>query len=291
MKKQWISLFLCLAVLFCLAPTVDAAASKIVDDAGLLSQEQAAALEEKAQTLAGTYQMDVVIVTVWSLDGKTSEEYADDFFDYNGYGIGNDQSGVLLLLAMEYRDWAISTCGEAIYALTDFGIEAVFSEIAGYLSSNEYYDAFDTYLDALEPYFQAYADGEPIDGYIYNYDGPGTYAPGTREETVYNESDRSNSGRITWKRILISFVIGAVVAAVAVVIMRSLMNTAKPQGGAGSYMKAGSYHLRGRQDIFLYSNITKTRRAEENHNSGGGGGSAIHTSSSGASHGGGHGKF
>lgn len=101
-------------------------------------------MEEKAQALADAYRIDVVIVTVWSLDGKSSEAYADDFFDGNGYGYGQGNSGVLLLLAMEYRDWAISTCGDGIYALTDYGIESVFSQIAGSLSE-------DAYLKPLTP--------------------------------------------------------------------------------------------------------------------------------------------
>lgn len=288
MKKRWISLLICLAVLFFLVPTVSAAAPKIVDDANLLTQAEIHALEEKAQALADTYEMDVVIVTVWSLDGKTSEAYADDYFDYNGYGIGSDRSGALLLLSMEYRDWAISTCGETIYALTDYGIQSVFSEIAGYLSEDEYYFAFDAYLDALEPYFRAYAEGTPIDGYVHDYDGPGTYEPGTREDVVhYIPEERVTTGLVI-KRLLIALVIGAVAAAIVLLIMRGTMNTSKPQSGAGSYLKEGSYNLRRHQDIFLYSNVTKTHKSE-NHD--GGGGSSVHTSSSGTSHGGGHGKF
>ena len=30
-------------------------------------------------------QCDVVVVTENSLDGKSAQDYADDFFDYNGY--------------------------------------------------------------------------------------------------------------------------------------------------------------------------------------------------------------
>lgn len=296
MQKRWIPLFFCLTMLLCLIPAAAAEMPKIVDDAGLLTQEEIDALEEKAQALTGSYDMDVVIVTVWSLDGKSSEAYADDYFDYNGYGIGEDHSGVLLLLSMEYRDWAISTCGETIYALTDYDIESVFSEIAGYLSEDEYYEAFNAYLDALEPYFQSYMDGDPIDGYIYDYDGPGSYEPGTQEDFVYYLPDNRQATGFTAKRLLISFVIGAAVAAVVIFVMRSQMNTAKPQDSASSYLKAGSYDLRRRQDIFLYSNVTKTYRSDNNnagHGGGGshGGGSSVHTSSSGSSHGGGHGKF
>ena len=58
---------------------------------------------------------DVIVVTVASLDGKTAESYADDYFDFNGYGLGQDRDGILLLLSMEDRDWAISTHGFALF--------------------------------------------------------------------------------------------------------------------------------------------------------------------------------
>ncbi|MBO5147409.1 MAG: TPM domain-containing protein [Clostridia bacterium] len=32
------------------------------------------------------HKFDLVIVTVNSLNGKTSTEFADDFYDYNDYG-------------------------------------------------------------------------------------------------------------------------------------------------------------------------------------------------------------
>ena len=84
--------------------------------------------------------------------------------------------------------------------------------------------------------------------------------------------------------------IGAVVGGITVLIMRACMNTKRPQRSAGSYLNDSSYHLRTNRDLFLYSNVTKTRIQQESSSSGGGG-SSVHTSSSGSSHGGGGGKF
>jgi len=259
---------------------------KIVDDAGLLSDNEVHLLEEKTRNLSNSYDMDVVIVTANSLNGKTSEAYADDYFDDNGYGIGSDYSGVLLLLSTEYKDWAISTCAETIYALTDYGVEAVFSEIAPYLANDQYYQAFDVYLDALEPYFIAYHSGAPLDGEVHKYEGPGSYESATQEDILrYPEKNAS------WylKKFMISLAIGAVIALIVLLIMRANMNTARRQHGAGTYMRSGSYHLNLHLDLFLYSQVRKVRRQTES--SGSSGGSSVHRSSSGRSHGGGHGKF
>lgn len=287
--KKWIVYLLCLAVILALPFSVAAASDKIVDDADLLSDSEEAALEQKAQSLADTYHMDVVILTVWSLDGKSAQDYADDYYDTNGYGIGSEYSGLLLLLSMEYRDWYISTCGEAVYALTDYGIQSVFEEIAWYLSEDQYYYAFDEYLDQLDYYFSSYAHGDPVDGYKDPYEGPGSYYPGTYDDIVYY--DDGEQGFVI--PLLISLAIGAAVGGIAIMIMRGQMNTAVAQSGAQSYMQRGTYYLNQQQDVFLYQNISRVRRAQSSSGSRGsyGGGSRVHRSSSGRRHGGGGGKF
>lgn len=132
----------------------------------------------------------------------------------------------------------------------------------------------------MPTYFSAYSDGAPIDGYA---DTSGDYYHGDQEDVVYYEQPRHVS-------IWISIVIGAVVGGITVLIMRACMNTKRPQRSAGSYLNDSSYHLRTNQDLFLYSNVTKTRIQQESSSSGGGG-SSVHTSSSGSTHGGGGGKF
>ena len=89
--------------------------------------------------------------------------------------------------------------------------------------------------------------------------------------------------------LIVSAFIGLVCAGVAVGIMCGNMNTKRRQYDAGEYVKSDSFSIPVRQDIFLYSNVTKTRRPENN--STGKGGSSVHTSSSGRSHGGRGGKF
>ena len=258
----------------------------IVDNAGVLTSEQVDDLTQTASDLRDLYEMDVVIVVVADLDGKSAQDYADDYYDYNGYGIGDDYSGMLLLIATESRDWWISTCGEAIYVLTDYGIESIFSDFAGYLSVNDYYHAFETYLDCLPEYFDAYYSGNPIDGYSGNYSGPGSYTPGDADDTVYYEDDSFGIFEI-----LFSLVAGCVVAGIAVLIMSAQMNTKLQQNSARNYLNQSSYQLHGHSDMFLYSNVTKVRRESSSSSGSGGGGSSTHRSSSGRSHGGGGGKF
>ena len=64
-------------------------------------------------------------MTVKSLEGKTATEYADDAFDYDGYGLGEDKAGILFLVDMGDRNWATSTHGYAITAFTDAGLSYI----------------------------------------------------------------------------------------------------------------------------------------------------------------------
>lgn len=275
MKRRICSFVLCFVLIIaCPFIVLAESAPKIIDSADLLTTEEVEALEEKARSMIDTYDMDVVILTVNDLDGKTAQAYADDYYDENGYGIGDDNSGILFLISIDERDWYISTCGNGIYALTDYGIQSLFSEISAYLADDSFYEAFDAFLDALPRYFEAFQDGAPIDGYVDNHQD--------RENVVYYEEDKSPFS-------IINIVIGLAAAGVVLFILCASMNTKKQQYSAGKYLEDNSFHLNLNQDIFLHSTVTKTRKPENN--SSGGSGSSTHTSSSGATHGGGGGKF
>ena len=72
---------------------------RLKDEAGLLSEDEADSLLARLDEISERQSCDVIVVTVASLDGKTAESYADDYFDFNGYGLGQDGDGILLLLS------------------------------------------------------------------------------------------------------------------------------------------------------------------------------------------------
>lgn len=284
MKRKVISLVLVMLMLAVLPVTCFAQMSLVQDQAGLMSADQQAMLDQKAYELSEAYRMDIVIVTTNSNDGKDVQSYADDFFDENGYGADKDGSGILLLVSMDTREWAFSTTGNGIYAFTDYSLEILSEELIPYLSSGEYYEGFSHYLNCLPTYLDAFQGGKPVDGYASDYD------PNSTEDVVYYEEP------VTFSDVLpLACIIGLVVAGISVAVMAASMNTRRKQTGAGDYLVDNSFQLQTNRDYFLFSNVTKTKRVEENnsnHGGGhGGGGSHVHTSSSGSSHGGRSGKF
>lgn len=257
--KRLILISLCLILVLGMLQCVSAAGGspKVVDKADLMTTTQVELLEKEAAALSDAYAMDVVILTVRSTNGKYIRDYADDYFDYNGYGIGPNYSGVLLMLAMDEREWWLSTCGDTIDALTDYGQDKLMDSVVPYFSDGDYYGGFRTYLRELDVYFGAYEDGEPIDRH-----------PNILLITV------------------IALAVGALVGWITIMVMRSGMKTTKPQSGAASYVESGSYQLLRQRDIFLYSRTSKVKKAESSSS-----GSSTHRSSSGRSHGGSGGRF
>ena len=251
--KKHIALFLCLMLLFLASPALalDLGPWPIVDDAGLLTPQEEESLRQKSTVIYERDGIWVTVLTVNHLNGKSAQRYADDFYDNNYYR--DHPNGVLFLIAMDSRDWYISTCGTAIDRLTDYELDQIFFSMADDLSDNRFYDAFTVYLDLLPQYMQVAPQTEPGIGDLI--------------------------------RILpIALLIGAAAGGITILVMRGQMNTATPQHSAGNYLVNGSFQLKKHFDIFLYSRVTRTRKPENN-------GTSTHRSSGGISHGGRGGKF
>ena len=161
MKRLTVLLAVLLIVF--LPVTYAAEPDRVMDMAGLLTSSEEEELRGQIADIAREYQFDAVIVTADSLNGKTAEEYADDYFDYNGYGYGEDYDGVLLLISMEYRDWAISTCGRGQEVFTDYGLDRIRDAIVPYLSQGQYYSAFERFLDMTQDYLYEAEVNTPYD--------------------------------------------------------------------------------------------------------------------------------
>lgn len=280
MKRNVFTLLLTLMLLLSLSIPALAKESNppyVVDNAGLLATEEVEELNEKIQSMRGELEIDIVIVTVLGTGAKNVQEYADDFYDDFGYGYGENKSGILLLLDMQAREWYMSTCGDAIYIFTDYGLEQLGDTIVPWLTSGDYDQAFEYWLNDLPAYVEAFRNGEPIDGYA----PPDDYESPYGDEVVhYNDLSMENV-------LIISLIVGLVAAIVTVLIMRSTMNTARLQSGAVDYLKSGSFHLRRHSDMFLYSHVSRTARPKNTSS----GGSSVHRSSGGVSHGGRGGRF
>ena len=260
MKKTALVLLLAIAFcVLCLSP-VFAASPRLVDDADLLSASEERELTALLNEISENQGMDIVIVTVDSLNGKSPRTFADDYYDYNGYAA----DGVLLLVAMDSRDWYISTSGYGITALTDAGIDYISDRFLDDLSAGNYMNAFRTYAELCDDFITEAKTNEPYD---YGHMPRGAYPFMTH--------------------LIISVLIGFLIAFIATAVMRSQLKSVRSKAGATDYVKDGSFRVTKANDFFLYRTVTRRARPKNDSS----GGSSTHRSSSGRSHGGGGGKF
>ena len=242
----------CLSLLIICSLTVTAQATLdmqlVIDGADLFTDQERQILEAQATELQQQYGMDVVILTVDSLDGISAQDYADDYYDDNGYA----EDGILFLLAMSEREWYISTCGDGIYAFTDYGIQTLGELLLPYLGDGNYYLAFQVYSNALPQYLDAFEEGTPVDGYA---DYSGDYCHGVQEEVVYYEE---NTIPIIFSS---SLCFGVIAGLITIIVMRLSMNTRRRKTNAQDYLVPGSYDLHTKEDTFLYSKTSKVSKS------------------------------
>lgn len=243
---------------------------RFVDDADLLTDEEEAALLEKLDEISERQSCDVVIVTIDSLEGKTSVEYADDFYDYNGYGVGDEYDGLLLLVSMKDRDWAISTSGFGITAFTDAGLNYISEKFLPLLSDGKYSKAFTKFADLCDDFITEAKTGEP-----------------------YNENHLPKEPvGVFW--IIVDLVVGLGIGYVIAFRKRQKLISVRRKVEAEDYTVPGSFVLDVNTDTFVRRFVTSKSVASTESKSNSGsttGGSTTHTSSSGRTHGCASGKF
>lgn len=248
---------------------------RLVDNAYLLTDEEATTLLEKLDRISEEQGLDVVIFTVNSLEGSTPTEFADDTFDYNGYGMGENFDGILLLLSMEERDWAISTTGYGITVFTDAGQNYIMDEVLPYLGDGEYYRGFDRFADLSEEFIIEAKTNKPIDS---------VDIPNRPIESVYVPKKKMG-----FELVFISLGSGIVIAFIVTGIMKRQLKSVRYQVAASNYILSNSLKVGNSRDLFLYNTISKRARPKQQPPSSSG--SSTHRSSSGRSHGGSSGKF
>ena len=243
------------------------------DYANLLTSEQFYDLCLQIRELTAQYQTDFVIVTTNSLGGKTPQEYANDYYDEKNCGVGVNRDGIMLLLAMESRDYYFLANGSATEKLAQAGgIAALEDKVVPHLSAGNYYTAFGVFLETAAAIID---DPTSIPGASYNDD---FIYISFDDEVPYTLADRM-------QRVAVFAVIGLVIGLIVTAVMKRGMKTARPQRLAADYVRPGSFKLTRKMDLYLYRTRTRVRVQSSNSSSGGRSGGG------GGSRGGGGGKF
>lgn len=277
------------ALLFCMLFSLSAWAApkiapgqRVFDEAGLFTDAETRKMENTIAELQETMKMDVVIVTTTDSGGKSSQRYADDFYEAGGFGTRKDYSGVLFLIDMDNRELSISTEGVMIRFLTDVRIERMLDHVYEKAGQEQYADAATVFLNDTFSYYR-----QGIPGGQYNYD------------TETGKISRYRS--ITVIEVLMAIVVSLAAASLACLNVKREYAMKAQKRQAGNYNMAyranAMFAFHNQNDRMVNSFVSQRVRPRSTSSGGGGGGSSssgrssTHRSSSGRSHGGGSRKF
>lgn len=233
MMKRFLILLLILALCMGLAVSgsASAAAGIVMDDADLLSQAEEQALTRKLTEVGTAYEAQMIVATVASAGGKDPDDLVNEVYDSMGFGFGPLRDGVLLLVCMDPREYRILSNGYAGDAIDPGVIDTIGDAIVSDLSEGDYADAFEIFAEKCDYYLDGYRNGFPFK---------------------------------TGRNLVIALVVGLVLALIVTSVLKGQLKSVRKQGQANSYVRDGSMQLTLSNDIFLYRNVTRTKKESSN---------------------------
>lgn len=268
---------ICLCVGLAMTMHVSAEEVYVYDQADLLTTEEEEELQSYAEVMKDVWEMNFLIITTDNAEGKTSMEYADDFYDAR-FPEDSQEDGMAYLIDMDHREIYLSTSGTAIRYLTDDRIEQVLDAAFERVAEGDYYGTFEAFFDESESWLY---EGIPKDQ--YNYDTE------TGEIDYYQEPMK-----ITFGEFLFALVVALIPALITIAIIKAAYQL-KFEDFHYNANTDSEVNLSLKEDRLVNSFVTNRRIPKNTGSSGGssGGGSrsSTHHSSGGRSHGGGGRKF
>ena len=223
----------------------DVSTPRVVDNAGLLTAAEEAELEEKIKALREKYGVDTVIFTDTSTTYRMNAgNYGDDFFYYNGYGVGDDFKGAILCICQS------SPGAKPYYGIRLHGLDG-------------------------DQYVNAERLSDRLEDSIYHED-PDTYKGAKRflhdVERVYKSGRAPRNVHYTIPTI-VALVAGAIAGLVKMLVERKKMKTVATAAHAREYVIPGSFKRRELGDMLVNVVVTKTPKPKSNSGGGSGGSS------------------
>ncbi len=237
MKIKMNRVLFCLTVLMALflSTTVNTYADTviIVDDADVFTIQEEHDLIEKIEEIKEEYDFDITFITTQDTEGQSLKEYID-----NHPAINQNNDGLVFGQDVIERTYHTTARGEGVKVISDAALDRIDEVIVPYLQSENYYKAYDAYLDETIKFLDAAASGVAYEG----------------------ESQSATDFMIA---IAVGLVLGLIIALIATAIMKSNMNTARIKKEATNYVKEGSFTLSQNFDRFLYENTVATEKQQE----------------------------
>ena len=242
--RKWSILAVLILLLTALALPVQASEYNFIhDEAMLITATKASQLEDTAAEISVRYGCGVYIVTMWDYTeyGSSVRGAAENYFLTHDLGLGSDDNGVLLLLSMAERDYALIAHGDiGNSAFTDYGKDVLSEEFLDDFRYDNWAGGFSDYLSVSEELLHAEAAGAPVD--------------------VVQEGG-------TGLTLIMVLLVPAAIAGIACGIMVSSMKSARSKTHANEYRKG--VRMTNRHDRFITRTVVRQKIESSSSSSGG----------------------
>jgi uncharacterized membrane protein YgcG len=135
----------------------DPYAPRVVDDADIFSDADEAIMEARLAELRRELDRDIVVFTDNSTHGLSRAVYAADFYDFNGYGIGEEREGFCLFICMEEGNRGFWTCGtgsDSKSLQTETVANALDDVLYEYMASGEYAEGVKNWIENIRTLYR-----------------------------------------------------------------------------------------------------------------------------------------
>ena len=235
---------------------------RVVDDAGILTDEQFEELEEQVERICDEYDFSYVIFIDNDTHGLSKELYSADFLYYGGYGIGDDYSAVCFFLSLEpgNRGWRTTSIGSYQSIFTSDVTEMIDEIVDSDMHEGNYYRAIKKQANYIEENLER---GKSKGKSVY--------------ETKFKVKSKFR-GFLGWP-LIVGIIISLVIMAMVIEDMKKKMRV-ETAVNANEYLAKGSLKIRNKNVRLIYTTIT--RREKEKSSGGGSSYSSGHASSGGS---------
>lgn len=204
----------------------------IFDLSDQLSYEEWAELEARASDISQRHGCGVYAAFVddFTEYGGGNDVYKTTYQLYHAseLGMGADRDGIIILLSMDDRDYAMFVYGDhAEYAFDRYGQKELEDAFLGYFGDNDWYGGVSHYLDTCDEYLTRAEEGKPV---------------------------RKN----TLPMYLIVVAASCAIAGGICLMLKWQMKTVHKKAEANEYVAAGGLNLTKQYD--RYTHTTETRR-------------------------------
>ena len=244
MIKKIVSIVFAIILVFGLSVCAYAEEQRFVfDEASILTYDEIEELNGKAKEITENYDCEVYVITFPSLDGYEAWELNELLYAELKEVYGASENVIILMLAMEERQYDILAHGYGNTVFTDYGKDVMAERFLDDFANDDWYWGFYDYRSTCDEFLIMAVNGEPFD--------------------IGSESESGAN----FFGVIIAIVFSCLIAFVVCMILSAQMKTARIATEAHDYAK--QLNLTNQYDIFSHRDVRRVYNPPQENNGGG----------------------